>query len=200
MAIERYIFTNTTDANANATELVTWMQENAAEYFDSIVRNSNIITCYVDSQKIAKLQLGTSSADSITIQSGTTNSGTGAQLCTQAYKTSHGILIRKTNEFIFITKANDGNTAVICMWSSYGTDMANLGNSDHVQRVGMYYGQTSGYVYGADLTTLTPIVFPGGTYTEHLFYTWFSNYANSFSILTIDGVKYVYTGAFALEE
>ena len=134
MAIEKAIFT--ASGSDRATEIVTWLQANATEYFDTIELQENgyEVKCNIDGVTVLDIQVShsnTSAACSVTLINGTSQT-TSTYNIIGAYKTSKGICLYmegaattsltepSTGEEyyqysggrdIFICKSNKGNTS-----------------------------------------------------------------------------------------
>lgn len=136
MAIEKHFFT-TSSTSANVSEVITWLTENASEYFDTIDNkfgtedgNTSIFTMrtnngsYVGvdptttgSHTLVKVKSANATSE-IALNAPYTNNN---PYIAYAVKTSYGIaLIGLANQLrIFMTKSNLGTTAVYVMAKSY---------------------------------------------------------------------------------
>lgn len=213
MAIEKRVFV--TDSSQYAQEVYEWMSANATDYFDSfeLITSSGTpigFRCRIgDTVALTVYMTGSWSA---TTSAGVTMSCYGTSNYIQrAYKTSNGILLvgySGNNYRLFITRSSAGNLAFVWVIrtnsNTYGIVVADYEKSVTWNKVINYTSSfqnvTANAAQLSDLTTLTPVVFSGGTYTEHLFLTSFCEYAGTECILTLNGTKYVYDGCFALEE
>lgn len=95
MAIEKAIFT--ASGNDRATEIVTWLQTNATEYFDTIELQENgyEIKCNIDEVTVLDIQVAHSNYDavcSVTLINGTSQT-TSTRNIIGAYKTSNGVCL-----------------------------------------------------------------------------------------------------------
>lgn len=215
MAINKTYFTGST-SGANYTEVLAWLQANAADYFDEITGDGTCINCNIASVTALKLDF-TSGGYLFTI---TTNNGKYIQEYkdwnykhfVSAQKTDSGIfMFADATTNIFIAKANSGSVFFAGVrsvdstaFAVYMCDFSNSakitqGLSTETSNFGanpVYFG-----VYSASMTSITPVVSDGGTYCDNLFYVPFTQYAGQSNItIDIDGTKYVYNGIFALKE
>lgn len=136
MAIEKHFFTQSS-TGANVSEVITWLTENASEYFDTFDNNfgsttgdsetftmhtnngSYVGACLYVSHGSDLVKVKSANATSeITLNAQYTNNN---PYIAYAVKTSYGIaLIGLANQLrIFMTKSNLGTTAVYVMAKSY---------------------------------------------------------------------------------
>lgn len=138
MAIEKHFFTQSS-TEANASEVVTWLTENASEYFDTFDQKTGDDS---SSSNTAAIRMKTNNGSYVSVLLNASMSGTVANVKSanahskitlnapytnsNAYipyvvKTSYGIaLIGLANQLrIFMTKSNLGTTAVYVMTRSY---------------------------------------------------------------------------------
>lgn len=228
MAIVKTTFTGQTLA-AQKSELLAYLQENAADYFDTIEADSSgNISCYVG-ETVALLigmdgtttrQVTLANGQNIHTTSGTTSGGNTmhAALFRYAKKTSNGILLATASgkvsggdvgyTFLFITKNELGDTCIL------GTLAA-----------GNY--QTPCYYFGADIkndatiynyianvtwadrvqlsrsapgTALTPAIFSGGHYAPHAFLATFNQFSLIECDVNINGKSYASDGVCVLSD
>jgi hypothetical protein len=153
MAIEKAIFT--ASGYDRATEIATWLQANATEYFDTIELQENgyEVKCNIDGVTVLDIQVAhsnTSAACSVTLINGTSQTASTSNII-GAYKTSNGVCLYmegatynsstdpSTGEVyyqysggrdIFICKSDKGNTSfAFNIYSSYSGG-GNLGTVD----------------------------------------------------------------------
>lgn len=153
MAIEKAIFT--ASGNDRATEIVTWLQTNATEYFDTIELQENgyEIKCNIDEVTVLDIQVAHSNYSavcSVTLINGTSQTTSTSNII-GAYKTSNGVCLYmggatqtsrtdpSTGETyyqysggrdIFICKSDKGNTSfAFNIYSSYNGG-GNLSTAD----------------------------------------------------------------------
>lgn len=222
MAITKTVFTATTQA-ANAAEVYAFLNANKSGCFDSVTQDeSGNITCTVGDVDCLKLGFdGTTKSVKISAANGTSRQGYFANIKWEyAYATSKGLwlysyaLFSATAQYpisIFITNTDSGDTAIvaICDGSSTAemafitTDVLNGGVVRRYYGGGTYSsGSGSKIIYPSGVTTLTPIVLTesGTSYTPDLFFTLFTQYRFTPSVLLIGGTRYVYDGRIALRE
>lgn len=153
MAIEKTIFT--ASGNDRATEIATWLQANATEYFDTIELQENgyEVKCNIDEVTVLDIQVAhsnISAACSVTLINGTSQTTSTSNII-GAYKTSKGVCLYmggvtaasltdpSTGESyyqyaggrdIFICKSDKGNTSfAFNIYSSYSGG-GNLSTAD----------------------------------------------------------------------
>ena len=206
MAVNKTIFT--ADRTAQKSEILSWLQANATDYFDQIAENSGNIECSLENgAKLTVVFDDTTVIYKIDSKTGVSHSiyGSSTLKYTKAgVVTSKGIMIvgasASSDNIIIISKTNTDKTAVSCYIKStsssntltnYFIDLGNdadwLGNSSSLLR------------YSAPMTSLAPVCFSCGTYCEHVFLTPFTQFENT-CIMQLNGKKYAYGGYLALEE
>ena len=206
MAVNKTIFT--ADRTAQKSEILSWLQANATDYFDEIAENSGNIECSLENG--AKLTFVFDETNTLyKVDSKTGNShqiyGSAALKYTKAgIATSKGIMLIGANtstgdNILIISKTGENSTAVSCYvkpsssntLTNYFIDLGNdadwLGNSSNSLR------------YSVPATSLSPVCFSCGTYCEHVFFTPFTQFENA-CIMQINSKKYAYGGYLALEE
>lgn len=135
----------------------------------------------------------------------------------RAVKTSCGfVLLSYVGTTLFVTRTTGGN---VCILTNGGTASYNtrafrymFGDLEHSSSLAF-----SSYSTGTDdpstlaplvrftsddqITTLLPVVFPGGTYTDNMFMTQFTqaNFYEDLQTVLIDGNEYIYDGFVALK-
>lgn len=224
MAIEQTTFTGQTLA-AQEPELLAYLQENAADYFDTIEADSSgNISCYVgetvalligmDGTTARKVTLANSNA--IQCYSGSyTNPN--AALWQYAKKTANGVLLvsaasmnGSTNygkTVFFITKNEGGDTCIV-------GSVVN-GNISSVRRTYFFADiKNDTTIFTpvsnvADFTTLsrsmtttalTPVVFNGGHYAPKAYIATFNQFALTECDVNINGKSYASDGVCMLSD
>lgn len=215
MSITKHVFTGTS-LEAQASEMLSWLQANGTDFFDSISMDSNVITCSKDGKNALVLRFnGTDKDITLCLANGEASplDSVGA-LYNYAVKTSTGILLNNqgTSNFpthLFITKTNNNDLAfaVTGYWHNYGHFfMGDFSKSSHFDDV---YGQSDriyiDYVafWGitSSLTTLTPLcIKTPATYTPDLNFMRFCEFPQIEGKISIGGVEYYSNGYLALKE
>lgn len=209
MAIEKNIFT-TTSQTANAPEVFAWLTANSAEYFDTVTADENgNITCTKDGKNVLVLGFdGTVKDMTVYLANGVSRTSYSADgMFSYGIKTSCGLFINASTNKIFITKSNNGGLSF--------ASIIHTGSNAYYFTIGDFYTSktfnstspvttmvSAGQIFshGGDLTTLSEIVCPGGTYLPHVFTTPFTVYLGTECILEKNGVRYWYNGYIALRE
>ena len=215
MAITKYVFTGTS-ITAQASEMLTWLQANATDFFDSIVMDSNIITC--SKNNIDALVLGfdnTTKNIIVTLANGSSKSSDSVSaLFEYAIKTSTGILLKNNGTsyfptFLFVTKTNNDELALAftAYVNNYGHfyigDVFNsewddvFGNADQLYNPSYYQNY---WGIESSLTTLTPLcIKSSATYTPDLNFMRFCEFPQIAGKISIGGVEYYSNGYLALK-
>lgn len=215
MSITKHVFTGTS-LEAQASEMLSWLQANATDFFDSISMASNVITCSKDGVNALVLSFNDTEKDiTMTLANGVSISPDSiGVLYNYAVKTSTGILLNSpgTHDFpthLFITKTNNNDLAFAftAYTDNYGHFfMGDFSKSSHFDDV---YGQSdqiySDYVahWGitSSLTTLTPLcIKSSATYTPDLNFMRFCEFPQIEGKISIGGVEYYSNGYLALKE
>lgn len=211
MAINKTIFT--ADRAAQKSEILAWLQANAAEYFDSIETDTDgNIECSLENGAELLFMFDTSATIykvmSKTGKSKYVYSGSAENAYTKAgIATSKGLMListatSSTDNIIIISKTNSGTTAISAFAKTssgsaslpfhYFIDLNNdtdwIGTAQNI------------LTYSVSVTSLAPVCFSSGNYCEHVFMTIFSQFTNNPCIMQINGKKYAYGGYLALEE
>lgn len=222
MSIEKVIFQYTYSAGtAPRDELLLWLQNNAADYFDEIVgytdSSSNTAGIKMKINDVDVIDIAPSARKVTTIQlcNGTSASSFDVNIrWGVAYKTNNGIVLfdvtDNRNYPLFITKGRSGNTLCFaCLKTAssnyfyYGFDFVNgttvydlCGRSSNYPDLRRAVGRVAG------ATSLTPIIFgESGDYSEGLYLAAFTeSYESTRCIIDVNGIKYVFDGAIALGE
>lgn len=224
MAITKTVFTATTQA-ANAAEVYAFLNANKSGYFDSVTQDeSGNITCTVGDVDCLELSFsfdGSTKSIKISAANGTSSQGSFANIKWEyAYATSKGLWLYSYAIFggnasypisIFITNTDSGDTAIVAICDGSNTAemafiTADVLNGSVVRRYngsGLYpTGSGSKIIFQSGVTTLTqiPLTTGGTSYTPDLFFTQFSQYPFTPSILTVGTTQYAYDGRIALRE
>lgn len=222
MSIEKVIFQYTYSAGTTARdELLLWLQNNAADYFDEIVgytdsnRNTAGIKMKINDVDVIDITPSAGKVTTIRLCNGASKSSYDQNIRWGiAYKTNNGIVLfdvtDNRNYPLFITKGRSGNTLCFaCLKTAssdyfyYGFDFVNgttvydmCGRGDTYPNLRRAVGRVAG------ATSLTPIIFgEGGDYSEGLYLAAFTeSYASTRCIIDVNGIKYVFDGAIALGE
>ena len=222
MSIEKEMFQYTYSAGTAARdELLLWLQNNAADYFDEIVgytdpdRNTAGIKMKINDVDVIDITPSAGKLTTIQLCNGASKSSSDGNIrWGVAYKTNNGIALfdvtDNRNYPLFITKGISGNTLCFaCLKTAYsdyyyyGFDFVNgttvydmCGRGDTYPNLRRAVGRVAG------ATSLTPIIFgEGGDYSEGLYLAAFTeSYASTRCIIDVNGVKYVFDGAIALGE
>lgn len=223
MSIEKVMFQYTySGGTAARDELLLWLQNNAADYFDEIVgytdksRGTAGIKMKINDVDVIDITPSASKTTTIQLCNGASTSSfaDGPIRWGVAYKTNNGIALfdvtDNRNFPLFITKGVSGNTlCFVCLRTAssnyyyYGFDFVNgttiydmCGRCDSYQNLRRAVGRVAG------ATSLTPIIFgDSGDYSDGLYLAAFTeSYASTRCIIDVNGVKYVFDGAIALGE
>lgn len=229
MAIEITNFNYPTDPNNNINEVHDWLVANASELFPGgIVKDASnmLIRCYPiegDDQTQMAIPFYNSKSSftgyvkaryDTTIYALNPNAMQyGSNAYRRAAKTSNGIAImaHHSGAVLFVSRTTSGHVCVCASGSpthnatQFYLVLSDLENksfgspnvmSNLPALVNSYRLRTE-----ADHTTLVPIVFDGGDYTENLCMTPFTQaiFNANLQEVNIDGQEYVYDGLFALK-
>ena len=206
MAINKTIFT--ADRTAQKSEILSWLQANATDYFDQIAENSGNIECslengakltFVFDETSVLYKVDSKTGNSHPIYGSSTLKHTKAGIVT-----SKGLMIVGTNSstidnILIVSKTNNEKTAISMLAASssgsnrYFSFIDLDGDSDWL-RIG-----NNLTVFSVPITSLSPVCFACGTYCGHVFLTPFTQF-ESICIMQINGKKYAYGGYLALEE
>lgn len=222
MTFTKYSF-NQSSLAANTDDVVSWLSENATEYFDSFRKDTPpdaypLVVCTlggVDVLKfschnpanpsnytnIATLVVTTITGSSAT-EKGVPQANDAFSYVKYALKSNSGIMLYMSDNYtIYITKSNAGTTAVYVKWRQSGTNGINVWKiADLVNSLTISTASLTSKVEQHELTALIPLVFPSGTYSPALFLTPYTQYKGYTGIIDVDGTKYAYDGCVALSE
>lgn len=214
MSITKHVFTGTT-LEAQASEMLSWLQANATDFFDSISMASNVITCSKDGVNALVLSFnGTANDITMSLANGELGilDSVGA-LYNYAVKTSTGILLNNqgTSNFptyLFITKTNNNDLAFVFTgyWHNYGHffvgDFSKSPGFDDVYGANdrIYIDYVAHWGITSSLTTLTPLcIKSSATYTPDLNFMRFCEFPQIEGKISIGGVEYYSNGYLALK-
>ena len=228
MAIVKTTFTGQTLA-AQATELLTYLQANAANYFDTISADGDgNITCYVGETAALLIGMDGTTTRKVTLANGqyiqTTSGDTAggntvhAALFRYAKKTANGILLA-TNEgkvsavnagytFFFIAKNENSDTCILGTLAAgtyqnptyyFGADIKN-DTSIYNYISNVTWANRAQLSHSAPVTALTPAIFSGGHYAPKAFIGTFSQFALTECDVNINGKSYASDGVCMLSD
>lgn len=229
MAIVKTTFTGRTLA-AQATELLTYLQANAADYFDTIEADANgNIRCYVGETVALLIGMDSTTTRQITLANGQyvrmdTNaaSSTGTvpyrTLFSYAKKTTNGVLLVTAESYIqnlnvgkatfFITKNEIGDTCIFGYIQSTNTaNTATYFGADIKNDATIYkyisntsYANLAQLSRSAPVTALTPTIFSGGHYAPKAYIATFNQFALTECDVNINGKSYASDGVCVLSD
>ena len=224
MAIVKTTFTGQTLA-AQASELLAYLQENAADYFDTIEADaSGNISCSVGETVALLLGMDGTTARKVTLANGNSVQcvngsfvSTNAALWQYAKKTANGVLLvsvalmnSSTNygkTVFFITKNEGGDTCIVGAVTN--------GEISHVQRTYFFadikndstiftpvsnVADFSTLSRSMTATSLTPVVFNGGHYAPKAYIATFNQFALTECDISINGKSYASDGVCVLSD
>ena len=219
MAITKTVFTATTQA-ANAAEVYAFLNANKSGWFDSVTQDeSGNIICTVGGVDCLKLGFdGSTKNVKITAANGTYKQDYYANIKWQyAYVTSKGLWLYSNAVFsgtawqvsVFITNTDSGDTAIVAIITTGSSSMGLVTADVLNDSVNMIYNSSGIYstgiakiIFTSGVTTLTqiPLTTGGTSYTPYLYFTQFSQYPFTPSVLTVGTTQYAYDGRIALKE
>lgn len=221
MAITKTVFDVSSQA-LNAADVFAFLNANKSGWFDSVTQDaSGNITCTADG--VDCLNFGFDNAKSniiITAANNTTVHDTETNYRWEyGYITSKGIMLYSKRQVtnvvardisVFITKNDSGDIVIVSVYDAYSSSqmdfvVADVLNSNVIiiyEGAGLHSGGSASIIMPSGVTTLTPIALTNNniSYTPDLFFTLFSQYRFTPSVLTIGGTQYVYDGRIALRE
>ena len=226
MAIEKTVFTGQTLA-AQAPELLAYLQENAAGYFDAIEADaSGNVSCYVgdtvalffgmDGTSTRKVSLANGVYVETTLTANDNNTGR-TVLIKYAKKTTNGIMIvtndtkclaAGTGPIVFIiTKDENGDTMIIGRIQT-GTSSGNyitMFSANIKNDATMFKPVANTSLSGlepfsrqADISAFTCVGCTSAHYAPKAFFTTFNQFAQTECDLSLNGKSYASDGYFAL--
>lgn len=209
MAIVKTEFT-CIDQYTNVPEIAAWLEENAAEYFDSMELTEDESGYPIFNMKIGETTAVKFTANAtasygisttVTLSNGT-NVKTSVNANRPKYfdyakKTENGVYLHSpSSDRLFFTKTNAGSTAFALFYSSSSYYIADFTYSDQMKQ----YAKGDNMCMPNSLTSFAPVVLDGGTYCPAMFRTPDSEYAGTDCNMVFDGVNYAYDGYIALKE
>lgn len=221
MAIVKTTFTGQTLA-AQAAELLTYLQANAADYFDTIEADaSGNITCYVGETAALVIGMDGTTARKVTlannnaIQADNGNyASPNAALWQYAKKTANGVLLVSTaltssygKVVFFITKNENGDTCIMGSVTNGGRSsnprsyfFADIKNDTTIFTPVSNVADFSTLSRSMTTTSLTPVVFNGGHYAPKAYIATFNQFALTECDITINGKSYASDGVCMLSD
>ena len=224
MAIEKTMFTGQTLAE-QATELLTYLQENAADYFDTIEADaSGNISCYVGDTVALLIGMDGTTARKVTLANGNAVQcvngsfvSPNAALWQYAKKTANGVLLvsvalmnSSTNYgkvVFFITKNEGGDTCIVGAVINGEISnvrrtyfFADIKNDTTIFTPVSYAADFSTLSRSMTVTALTPVVFNGGHYAPKAYIATFNQFALTECDISINGKSYASDGVCVLSD
>ncbi|MCD7742231.1 MAG: hypothetical protein LUI06_08510 [Ruminococcus sp.] len=218
MSVTKTVFTGTSTSEMIA-ELGTWLEANAADYFDAISYDAtNGITCTIDD--LTAFKCSVAGIRTVALSNGTSyaDADRGYTVGTGMYQSDSGLMMSgyyntSCIRDMFITKTANGHTAITMVYSSdstYGDRVYVRSFVPTTSQVTSFYNSSSDATFstiksslvvnGCGKTTLSPIVFSDGDYCESLFFTPFAQYRDIYDgIISVDGTQYAYNGMLAVK-
>ena len=227
MAIVKTIFTGRSLA-AQKPELLAYLQENAADYFDTIEADANgNISCYVGSTVALFIGMDGSSTRKVSLANGvyvdtalgsSSDSNTGRTVTFKyGKKTSNGVMLVSNNTkcfetdtgpIVFIITKNEGGDTVIIGRIQTGISSGNyvsMFSADIKNDATMFKPITNTSLSGlepfsrqADISAFTCVGCTSAHYAPKAFFTTFNQFAQTECDLSLNGKSYASDGYFAL--
>lgn len=221
MAIVKTAFTGQTLV-AQRPELLAYLQENAADYFDAIEADTyGNISCYVGETVALLIGMDATTARKVTLANNNaiqSYSGSytnpNAALWQYAKKTANGIMLVSANlgslygkVIFFITKNENGETCI--MGSVTHGDrssnprsyfFADIKNDITIFTPLVNVGDFSTLSRSMTTTALTPVVFNGGHYAPKAYIATFNQFALTECDISINGKSYASDGVCVLSD
>jgi len=224
MAIVKTTFTGQTLA-AQASELLAYLQENAADYFDTIEADSSgNISCYVGETVALLIGMNGTTARKVTLANGNavqsvngSFTSPNAALWQYAKKTANGVLLvsvasmnSSTNygkTVFFITKNEGGDTCIV--GSVVNGDIsavrrtyffADIKNDTTIFTPVSNAADFSTLSRSMTTTSLTPVVFTGGHNAPKVYIATFNQFALTECDVNINGKSYASDGVCMLSD
>lgn len=219
MAIVKTIFTGQT-LEAQAPQLLAFMQANAADYFDTIEADTyGNVKCYVGETLAFQIGMDSSTVRKVTLANGVSIQSNAAdayrQLLAYGKSTANGILLvfqgastAMGNMVFFITKNELGDTCIFGDMkgvNSSGTttyfcadiknDTGFLKLLDNAQKSAL-----ATLSRAANATSLAPIVFNSGHYASKAYIATFNQFALTECDVNINGKSYASDGVCVLSD
>lgn len=221
MAIEKTMFTGQTLA-AQATELLTYLQANASDYFDTIEADANgNVKCYVGETAALVIGMDGTTARKVTLANGNAvqnSSGSytnpNAALWLYAKKTANGVLLVSApltsfygKVVFFITKNENGDTCIAGAVTDGDRSsnprtyfFADIKNDTTIFKPVSNVADFSTLSRSMTATALTPVVFNGGHNAPKLFIATFNQFALIECDVNINGKSYASDGVCVLSD
>ncbi len=212
MAISEITFTGTN----NIDEVLAWMHTNASEYFDDITKDGNTLNCSVNGAVFLQVGFSGNATTGLTLPNGnnkTYSSSDSSANVTKVYKTDKGIALFRDRYYdIFVSKTDEGSTAVVMIFRAQSDDLRIYGADSENSTDLSTYPSVKESIYNPGINAITkhfatagkaaivPFVFDNGSHTPNIFLVPFSPFIGTKAIIDLDGTKYVYDGCIALKE
>lgn len=221
MAIEKTMFTGQTLA-AQASELLTYLQANASDYFDTIEADaSGNITCYVGETAALVIGMDGTTARKVTLANNNaiqayngSYTNPNAALWQYAKKTANGILLVSSaltgsygKVVFFITKNENGDTCITGAVTNGDRSsnprsyfFADIKNDTTIFTPLLNVADFSMLSRSMTTTSLTPAVFNGGHYSPKAYIATFNQFALTECDVNINGESYASDGVCMLSD
>ena len=220
MAIVKTTFIGQTLA-AQASELLAYLQENAADYFDTIEADANgNISCYVGETVALLIGMDGTTARKVTLANGNavqsvngSYASPNAALWQYAKKAANGVLLVSASmgEYgkvvFFITKNENGETCITGAMTNgdrSGSPLtyffADIKNDTTIFTPIVNVADFSTLSRSMTATSLTPVVFNGGHNAPKLFIATFNQFALTECDVNINGKSYASDGVCVLSD
>ena len=221
MAIVKTTFTGQTLA-AQASELLAYLQENAADYFDTIEADaSGNISCYVGETVALLIGMDGTTARKVTLANGNavqcvngSYTSPNAALWLYAKKPANGVLLVSaalTGNYgkvvFFITKNENGDTCIAGAVTDGDRSsnprtyfFADIKNDTTIFKPVSNVADFTTLSRSMTATALTPAVFNGGHNAPKLYIATFNQFALTECDVNINGKSYVSDGVCMLSD
>ena len=226
MAIEKTVFTGQTLA-AQASELLAYLQANAADYFDTIEADaSGNVSCYVGDTVALFFGMDGTSTRKVSLANGVyvetalsanDNNTARTVLIKYAKKTTNGIMIVTNNTkclaagtgpiVLIITKDEGGDTVIIgrIQTGTSSSHYITMFSADIKNDATMFKPVTNTslselepFSRQADISAFTCVGCTSAHYAPKAFFTTFNQFARTECDLSLNGRSYASDGYFAL--
>ena len=221
MAITKYYFIGQT-MDAQASEMISWLQTNAMDYFDSVVIDNNIITCTIGNTPACVLDFngGTSAVNlKILLDNGNSKNSDGrTNIWEYAVKCETGIILKSSSTigapasfptYLYITRTDKNTVLMACTMYSSNYGHFYIGDFTLSPTWQDVYGQadrlydSSYYSYywsiTSSITTLSPVASLHGSYAPNLYKVPFCEIPQTVGILSINGMELYTTSYLAMK-
>lgn len=222
MAIVKTTFTGQTLV-AQRPELLAYLQENAADYFDAIEADSSgNISCYVGETVALLIGMdGGTTARKVTLANNNaiqaysgSYANPNAALWQYAKKTANGVLLVSVSlgslygkVIFFITKNENGETCIMGAVTHGDRNsnprsyfFADIKNDTTIFTPLLNVADFSTLSRSMTTTSLTPVVFNGGHYAPKLYIATFNQFALTECDINISGKSYASDGVCMLSD